>query len=82
MAIDETHLTEPLREISLSEHARLVGFLESHELRRFRAGDHEIDYYRCGKGNQTILIFAGGWGGPQLVYDMVMGLEESHQVVV
>jgi pimeloyl-ACP methyl ester carboxylesterase len=82
MAIDESQLTEPLREISHAERARLVGFLDSHELQRFTVGDRDIDYYRCGSGDGTILIFAGGWGGPQLVYDTVLGLEEDHQVVV
>jgi len=82
MAVDEAHLTDQLREISSTEHARLVGFLSSHELRRFQVGDRELEYYLCGGGDRTVLVFAGGWGGPQMLYDTVLGLEDRCRVVV
>jgi pimeloyl-ACP methyl ester carboxylesterase len=82
MTIDEIQLTEGLREISTREFTRLADFLSAHELRRFRAGGHELDYYLCGTGERTVLIHAGGWGGPQMLYDTIIGLEERFRVVV
>jgi pimeloyl-ACP methyl ester carboxylesterase len=82
MAIDETRLTEGLREISDAEHARLAAFLESHRLQRLDVGTTAIAYYLCGTGDRTVLIHAGGWGGPQMLYDTIIGLEERFRVVV
>jgi pimeloyl-ACP methyl ester carboxylesterase len=80
--LDEQKLLESLRGVSDTEYQRFEAFLKSHTMKYVRSENVTIPYYHCGEGPRTILIFAGGWGGPQLVFETILGFERKNRMVV
>jgi pimeloyl-ACP methyl ester carboxylesterase len=80
--LDEQKLLESLQGVSDTEYKRFEAFLTSHTMKYVQSGNVTIPYYHCGEGPRTILIFAGGWGGPQLVFETILGFEEKNRIVV
>ena len=65
-----------------TEFARFREFLASHEEQTVSLNGHEIPYCICGQGARTILTFAGGWGGIEMVYEIILRFEGRNRVVV
>lgn len=80
--LDEKKLLESLRGVSDTEYKRFEAFLAAHTLKYIQSGDVAIPYYHCGEGSRTILTFAGGWGGPQLLFETILGFERRNRMVV
>jgi pimeloyl-ACP methyl ester carboxylesterase len=80
--LDEKKLLESLEGVSETELRRFKAFLETHELKEDPSSEGLISYYICGEGPKTILTFAGGWGGPQLLYETILGFEGRNRVIV
>jgi len=71
-----------LQGISETEFVRFRSFLESHREERAEMNGKTIPYLACGSGKRTLLTFAGGWGGVDLVYEFVLGFEARNRVIV
>ncbi len=80
--LDEKKWLESLDGISETEHKKFKEFLETHRLKQINFEGKSISYYFCGAGETTVLTFAGGWGPPQMIYDLILGLEEKNRIVV
>jgi len=80
--LDEKKLLESLEDAPEKELLRFKAFLEDHTLREFEGPEGAVSYYVCGEGPRTLMTFAGGWGGPQLLYDMILGFEGRNRVIV
>jgi pimeloyl-ACP methyl ester carboxylesterase len=80
--LDEEKLLKSLEGVSARELSRFKDFLESHTLKEFQSDIGAVPYYLCGEGTRTIMTFAGGWGGPQLIYDTILGFENRNQMIV
>ncbi len=75
-------LLESLRDSHGPEVERFKDFLNSHDMKNININGKSVSYYCCGNGNRTILTFAGGWGGPELMYDTILGFEKKNRIVV
>jgi pimeloyl-ACP methyl ester carboxylesterase len=64
------------------EAERFRSFLETHVERSLSLGGKAVPYMVCGSGTETLLTFAGGWGGVDLAYDLILGLEGRNRVAV
>lgn len=62
------------------EAARFRAFLDTHTEKRLEVDGKAVPYLSCGSGPRTLLTFAGGWGGVDLVYDLVLGFETRNRV--
>jgi pimeloyl-ACP methyl ester carboxylesterase len=60
---------------------RYEEFLQTHTLKYLEWEGQSIRYYRCGQG-PAILTFSGGHSGPQVSYDLLLGLEENFTFLV
>ena len=80
--LDERKLLKSLKGVSEKELKRFKVFLESHTMKEYSSSNGAIPYYLCGEGSQTIMTFAGGWGGPQLIYDTILGFENKNRMIV
>jgi pimeloyl-ACP methyl ester carboxylesterase len=80
--LDEKNLLESLKDAPEKELERFKAFLESHTIQEFEGSEGAVPYYMCGEGPKTLMTFAGGWGGPQLLYDTVLGFEGRNRVIV
>ncbi|MFC2142003.1 alpha/beta fold hydrolase [Acidobacteriota bacterium] len=80
--LDENKLLQSLEGVSDTECNRFKAFLESHTLKVLPHSRGSIPYYLCGQGPRTIMTFAGGWGGPQLIYDTILGFEGKNRMIV
>lgn len=47
-----------------------------------RIKEREVAFCLSGAGEPAVLIFAGGWGGPELSYETILALEDKHRVIV
>lgn len=65
-----------------TEFARFRDFLASHVEQTVSLDGREIPYCVCGQGARTILTFAGGWGGIEMVYETILRFEGCNRVVV
>ncbi len=79
--IEEKDL-QALEKISPSEAVRFRSFLASHRGMTVDVNGKTIPYISCGSGKRTVLTFAGGWGGTELVYDFVLAFEGRNRVLV
>lgn len=70
-----------LETISKSEFARFETFLESHPLKKITWDGGGLSYLVSGEGKRCVLLLAGGWGGPELGYETVLGLEGGSRVL-
>jgi pimeloyl-ACP methyl ester carboxylesterase len=68
--------------ISETELRRFQDFLDTHSLKYVDLEGKSISYYRCGKGEKTILTFSGGHSGPWAGYSSVLGFEDEFQIIV
>jgi pimeloyl-ACP methyl ester carboxylesterase len=80
--IEISELPESLEREFPAEFARFREFLASHVEQTASLNGREIPYCICGRGARTILTFAGGWGGIELVYETILGFEGRNRVVV
>jgi len=64
------------------EAGRFRAFLETHVEKHLELDGKDVPYLACGSGPRTLLTFAGGWGGVDLSYDLVLGFEERNRVAV
>ncbi|MFA9452822.1 MAG: alpha/beta fold hydrolase [Candidatus Aminicenantaceae bacterium] len=80
--LDEQKLLEALKDSPEKELDRFKAFLDSHTLTEFAGSKGAVPYYMCGEGPKTLMTFAGGWGGPQLLYDTILGFEGGNRVIV
>jgi len=80
--LDEQKLLDSLQGVSDTEYQRFKAFLEAHTMKYLEWHNVTIPYYHCGEGPRTILIFAGGWGGPQLVFETILGFERRNRMLV
>lgn len=80
--LDETKLLKSLEGVSEKEFKRFKDFLEGHTLKELTSSKGAIPYCLCGQGPRTIMTFAGGWGGPQLLYDTILGFEGKNRMIV
>lgn len=65
-----------------SELKRLQDFLATHKTKHINMEGKLVNYYSCGKGEQTILTFSGGHSGLEAVYETVLGFEDDYRIVV
>ena len=79
--LDEKRLLDSLRDAPEKELERFKDFLNSHTLKQAHHKGQTLDYYCCGKGKKTILTLAGGWGGPELLYDTILGFEKQNTLL-
>ncbi len=79
--IDEIDI-ELFGSASPAESARFRSFLRTHREKRITLDGKAIPYLACGTGKTTILTFAGGWGGVDLAYDLVLSFEDRFRVIV
>lgn len=75
-------IPDSLKDISESEYQRFQSFLDSHPGKTISDHGKSVFYCRCGEGPRTVLTFAGGLAPFELLYDTILGLEKSFQVVV
>lgn len=80
--LDEQKLLEALKDSPEKELDRFKAFLENHTLTEFAGSKGAVPYYICGEGPKTLMTFAGGWGGPQLLYDTILGFEGRNRMIV
>ena len=80
--LDEKKLLKSLEGVSEKECKRFEDFLAGHTLKEFKSDRGAVPYYLCGEGPRTIMTFAGGWGGPQLIYDTILGFENKNRMIV
>ncbi len=80
--LDEKKLLESLEDAPEKELLRFRDFLNNHTLREFEVSEGTVPYYLCGEGPKTLMTFAGGWGGPQLLYDTILGFESKVRLIV
>ncbi len=80
--LDERKLLDSLRGAPEKERQRFTDFLYSHAMKQARHQGQTLDYYCCGQGDKTILTLAGGWGGPELLYDIILGFEKQNTMLV
>ena len=73
---------EALEGVSRMETERFRQFLRNHPIRETPFGEGDVSFYVGGKGAPTVLIYAGGWGGPELGYETILALEDRHQVII
>jgi len=71
-----------LEKISSHEFQRFSQFLDSHSTKTFEAPDGPVTYSVSGAGEPPVLMFAGGWGGPELGYETILGIEGRNRVIV
>lgn len=71
-----------LEGISRSETAKFADFLRRHPVQEIRLKERDVAFSLSGTGEPAVLIFAGGWGGPDLVYETTLALEDRHRVIV
>jgi len=71
-----------LEEISRTETERYAAFLRGHPIQTIRIKERDVAYCLSGTGEPAVLIFAGGWGGPDLSYETILALENRHRVIV
>lgn len=82
MKLDTEIIKKYFEGTSETELQRFQDFLNTHPLKCADFEGKPILYYRCGKGEKTILTFSGGHSGPWAVYNSVLGLEDEFQFVV
>lgn len=82
MKIDVQTIKKYCEGIPRSELQRFQDFLDTHTLKYTEFKGKSIPYYRCGKGEKTVLAFSGGHTGPWGVYNFALGFEDEFQVVV
>jgi len=80
--MDNYYNEELLSEISQSELIRFQQFIETYPLKNISWNNKVIPYCLCGNGNRTILTFAGGWGGPELLYNTVLYFEKKCKILI
>ena len=73
---------EKIENLDRREADRFRAFLKTHVEKRLDFEGKSVPYLVCGAGTKTLLTFAGGWGGVDLVYDLVLGLEGRNRVAV
>jgi pimeloyl-ACP methyl ester carboxylesterase len=71
-----------LEEISRTEAESYAAFLHGHPIQTIRIKERDVAFCLSGKGEPAVLIFAGGWGGPELSYETILALEDGHRVIV
>jgi pimeloyl-ACP methyl ester carboxylesterase len=71
-----------LESVSNGETERFRAFLSGHPVRQVNVGGGNVATCQSGHGEPTVLIFAGGWGGPELLYETILALEDRHRVIV
>ncbi len=71
-----------LESVSASETARFRDFLAAHTVQVVPVDGTPVSFCVCGTGAQTILTFAGGWGGIELLYETILGFEEQNRMVI
>ncbi|UCE39877.1 MAG: alpha/beta hydrolase [Candidatus Aminicenantes bacterium] len=82
MKMDAKTIEKYFGGISETELQRFQGFLDTHPLMHAEFKGNDVPYYRCGKGEKTILAFSGGHSGPWALYNSMIGLEDEFQIVV
>jgi len=80
--IDRSQLLRALEGVSQYELARFRGFLATHSTSEIVVEGTPVSYCVCGCGDTTILTFAGGWGGIEIVYETILGFEDHNRMVV
>ena len=80
--IESPEWLDALESVSASETARFKKFLATHTIHIISIDDASAYYCICGEGARTILTFAGGLGGIEMLYDIVLGFEELNRMVV
>jgi pimeloyl-ACP methyl ester carboxylesterase len=80
--IQRSDLPEAVRARFPTEYARYREFLVAHTERTIASGGAAVPFCVCGDGPRTILTLAGGFGGVDLIYDLIAGLETRHRVAV
>ncbi len=79
--IEEKDL-QALEKVSPIEAGRFRSFLASHREAAVELNGKRIPYRSGGNGKRTVLTFAGGWGGTELAYDLVLAFEGRNRVLV
>jgi len=79
---NDTGEWKELAAVSESEFARFQAFLASHETTEIEVDGRSIEYSISGEGARCALLLAGGWGGPELAYESILGLEDMCRVLV
>jgi pimeloyl-ACP methyl ester carboxylesterase len=82
MKLDAEIIKKYFEGISETELQRFQDFLATHSLKHTDFEGKSIPYFRCGKGEKTMLTFSGGHSGPWAVYSSVLGFEDEFQIVV
>jgi pimeloyl-ACP methyl ester carboxylesterase len=82
MKMDAQTIEKYFGGVSGTELRKFQDFLDTHPLKHTDCKGKSIPYYRCGKGEKTILAFSGGHSGPWAMYNSVIGLEDEFQIVV
>jgi pimeloyl-ACP methyl ester carboxylesterase len=80
--IESPEWLDALENVSASETARFVKFLATHTVQIVSVDDASMSYCICGEGAQTILTFAGGLGGIEVLYETILGFEERNRIIV
>ena len=80
--IERPDLPQDARARFPAEYARYHEFLATHTERTADSSGQPVPYCVCGDGPRTMLSLAGGFGGVELLYDVVTGLESRNRVVV
>lgn len=73
---------EAFEALSKEETQRFREFLNTHKVQEITIGKRDVTFSAIGKGDPTVLMFTGGWGGPELAYETILALKESHRVIV
>ena len=80
--LNENKLVRSLENFDGPELERLKDFLAAHSVKHLDFEGRSVEYIHCGKGSNTLLTFAGGWGPPQLLYETILSFEERNRMVV
>ncbi len=75
-------LLSALEGVSRTELERFREFLATHSTSKIEVEGVSVSYCVCGHGDATILTFAGGWGGIELLYETILGFEGRNRMVV
>ena len=80
--IEISELPVSLKSKLPAEFSRFRRFLDTHVEQVLAWRGVKIPFCVCGRGNRTLLILAGGWGGIEMLYETILGFEERNRMVI
>jgi pimeloyl-ACP methyl ester carboxylesterase len=80
--LDNDSLKKYYSDVSQAELNKFQDFLATHRIKDINVRGKSVRYYSCGKGEQTLLTFAGGHSGLETVYETILGFENEYRIIV